>query len=127
MATSKRAPRFIAIVTPGKSKRYRVFDRITKHSYSGTDNRELAERLAREFSDLYTVTWYRRAFAWLFRLQLPEPTPDPAEEPIEPPEPEWKLRIRRINELIERRKQELARDDPYRQVSHARADLDLVH
>lgn len=94
-------PRFIVIVTPGKEKRYRVFDRLSKNSYCATDDREVAQELAREFCRTYARPWYVRLFAWALRQPLPEPTPDPVDVPELEPIPEWKQRLARINAHIE--------------------------
>jgi hypothetical protein len=94
-------PRFIAIVTPGKEKRFRVFDRYSKNSYSATDERQLAEDLARQYCRTYARPWYARLFAWAFRRPLPIPQPDPIDVPEPEPVPEWKQRLARINAHIE--------------------------
>ncbi len=102
----QQTPRFIAIVTPGKDKRFRVFDRVSKNSYSATDDRQLAERLAGEYSATYAAPWYRRILAWVIRRPLPQPTPDPIDTAEPEPIPEWKVRFGRINALCEERKRE---------------------
>lgn len=100
-----KIPRFIVIVTPGKQKRFRVFDRVSKNSYSATDNREVAQELAREFCKIYARPWYARLFAWALRRPLPQPAPDPIDEPEAEPVPLWKQRLAKINAHIEDHKQ----------------------
>lgn len=95
-------PRFVAIVTPGKEKRFRVFDRVSKNSFAGTNDRELANRLASEFSKTYALTFRQRLLAWLLRRPIPMPPPDPVDEPEVP---EWKRRLDAINNLVEDHKQ----------------------
>jgi len=100
-----KTPRFIAIVTPGKTKRFRVFDRYSKNSYSATDDRKLAEELAAEFSRTYARPWYARPLAWILRRPLPMPAPDPIDIPEPEPVPEWKKRVARINAHIDTHRQ----------------------
>lgn len=118
---TKRLPRFVPILTPSRERKYRVLDRKTGRLYSASDDKALVQSLAAEYSRTFSFFWYQRLLAFVSRRPLPEPADDPIESTVV--ELEWKLRIRRINELIERRKQELARDDPYRQVIDARTDL----
>jgi hypothetical protein len=101
-------PRFVPIVTPAKEFKFRIFDLLTGTSFAETNNPELAETLARAFSKLYPrPSWIRRLFARATRTPLPAPTsneipPDLAAEL----EPEWRKRIRAINQLCDERKED---------------------
>ena len=99
----KTKPRFVAIVTPAQDKQFRVYDRVTGENYCPTDDYDLAKKLAADFTKKYAAPWYRRLIAFITRRPLPQPIPDPAETELEP---EWKTKIRAINELVARKKEE---------------------
>jgi hypothetical protein len=98
----RKRRRFILIVTDRPYLRFSVYDRELKIEVCGSNNFAMAQELAREYSETFARSRLRRLWDRIRRREprLPAPAPPPIVEP------EWKQRLRRVQEICEQRKRE---------------------